>query len=80
MWQRGKIARALAGKIAIAARIDGFSGTNRGGKLKADLEKRVKEIKEKYKSPPTPKPVKVEKRRKQSKRGKRKGRHKGRKH
>jgi len=62
-WQRGKISRALAGKLAIAARIDVFTGINQGEKLKAELEKRVKEIKEKYKTPPI-KPKKFKKKRK----------------
>lgn len=53
-WQRGKIARALAGKLTIAARIDAFSGKYAGDELKADLEKRIEEIKERYKKPPTP--------------------------
>ena len=57
-WQRGKIARALAGKISIAARIDAYSGRYVGDQLKADLDKRVKEIKEKYPKPPR-KPVKA---------------------
>jgi nucleolar protein 56 len=43
-WNRGKIARALAGKLAIAARIDAFSGDSIGNKLKEDLEKRIGEI------------------------------------
>jgi len=51
-WQRGKIARALAAKISMAARIDAFSGVDRSEKLKADLERRVSEIGEKYKTPP----------------------------
>ncbi len=51
-WQRGKISRALAGKIAIAARTDAFSNRYIGDVLKADLEKRVNEIKEKYAKPP----------------------------
>ncbi len=56
-WQRGKIARALAGKISIAARIDAFSGRYIGDELKADLDARVKEIREKYPAPPRkPKP------------------------
>jgi len=59
-WQRGKIARALAGKISIAARIDAFSGRYIGDQLKADLDRRVKEIKEKYPRPPK-KPVRVRK-------------------
>ncbi|WP_456436730.1 C/D box methylation guide ribonucleoprotein complex aNOP56 subunit [Methanopyrus sp.] len=50
-WQRGKIARALAGKLAIAARIDAYSGEYRGDELKRQLEQRVKEIKEKYPKP-----------------------------
>jgi len=51
-WQRGKIARALAGKLAIAARIDAFGGRYAGEDLKADLEKRIEEIREKYAEPP----------------------------
>jgi len=51
-WQRGKIARALAGKLAIAARTDAFGGRYIGEELKADLEKRVEEILQKYAEPP----------------------------
>jgi nucleolar protein 56 len=51
-WQRGKIARALAGKLAIAARTDVFGGRYIGEELKADLEKRVEEILQKYAEPP----------------------------
>jgi len=52
-WQRGKIARALAGKLAIAVRADAFGGGRYvGDRLKADLEKRLEEIREKYKEPP----------------------------
>ncbi len=54
-WQRGKIARALAGKIAIAARADAFGGKYVGDALKADVDKRLAEIREKYKEPPPPK-------------------------
>jgi nucleolar protein 56 len=80
MWQRGKIARALAGKLAIAARIDGFNGPNLGAKLKAELENRVDEIRANYKvAPIRKKPMNVEKRHKMGKRGLRKGRQKGRK-
>jgi nucleolar protein 56 len=52
-WQRGKVSRALAGKLAIAARIDAYGGKFVGDDLKANLERRVKEIKEKYAEPPT---------------------------
>jgi nucleolar protein 56 len=51
-WHRGKIARALAGKLAIAARIDAFGGRCAGEELKVDLEKRIEEIREKYVEPP----------------------------
>jgi nucleolar protein 56 len=53
-WQRGKIARALAGKLSIAARVDAFKGEYIGDRLKADLEKRIDEIKERYEKPPPP--------------------------
>jgi nucleolar protein 56 len=51
-WQRGKIARALAGKLSIAARADAFGDNFIGDRLIASLEKRITEIKEKYKEPP----------------------------
>jgi nucleolar protein 56 len=52
-WQRGKIARALAGKLAIAVRADAFGeGRYIGDSLKADLDKRIEEIRQKYKEPP----------------------------
>ncbi len=51
-WQRGKIARALSGRLSIAARIDAFKGDFRGEILKKELDKRIEEIKEKYGNPP----------------------------
>ena len=54
-WQRGKIARVIAGKLAIAARADAFGGHYIGDRLKADINKRLEEIREKYKEPPPPK-------------------------
>jgi len=51
-WHRGKIARVLAGKLAIAARIDAFGSRYVGEELKADLEKRIDEVREKYAEPP----------------------------
>ncbi len=59
-WQRGKIARALAGKLAIAARVDYFSGEYIGEELKKELEARIDEIKKKYPNPPKRKPRKSE--------------------
>jgi nucleolar protein 56 len=54
-WQRGKIARALAGKIAIAVRTDAFKGKYVGNELKKAVDKRLAEIQKKYKDPPPPK-------------------------
>jgi nucleolar protein 56 len=51
-WQRGKIARALSGKLSIAARIDSFGGEFLGEKLRSDVDRKVEEIKERYKMPP----------------------------
>ncbi len=72
-WQRGKIARALAGKLAIAARVDYFSGEYIAEELKQELERRIQEIKEKYPNPPKRK-AKLEKKKKEKPRGKKKGR------
>jgi nucleolar protein 56 len=52
-WQRGKIARALAGKVAIAIRLDAYNGDYLGEKLLEDFVKRVDEIREKYAQPPS---------------------------
>jgi nucleolar protein 56 len=51
-WQRGKIARAIAGKLAIAVRADAFGGHYVGDRLKADLDRRIEEIRQKYPEPP----------------------------
>ncbi len=61
-WQRGKIARVIAGKLSIAARADAFGGNFIAEKLKDDINKRVEEIREKYKEPPPPKEKKPEQR------------------
>ncbi len=57
-WQRGKIARVIAGKLAIAARADAFGGNYIGERLKAEIIKRIEEIHVKYKEPPAPKEAK----------------------
>ena len=49
-WQRGKVARSLASKLAIAAKLDFFRGEKVEG-LKERLEERIREIREKYPSP-----------------------------
>jgi len=55
-WQRGKIARALAAKLAIAARVDAYSGRFIGQQLVEQINKRIEEIKTKYAQPPPRKP------------------------
>ena len=49
--QRGKIARALAGKLSIASRVDFFSGEFIAPTLVENLEKRIEEIKENFPEP-----------------------------
>ncbi|HNZ61076.1 MAG TPA: C/D box methylation guide ribonucleoprotein complex aNOP56 subunit [Methanofastidiosum sp.] len=51
-WQKGKIARTLAAKIAIAARVDNVNGDFVGDALKDDLMKRIAEIEKKYPNAP----------------------------
>ncbi len=67
-WQRGKIARALAAKLAIAAKIDYFTGRFIGDKLVEELQKRIDEIKKLYAKPPR------RERREERGRGRRRGR------
>ncbi|MDO5861420.1 MAG: ribosomal biogenesis protein [Thermoplasmata archaeon] len=51
-WQRGKIARALAGKVLIAAKIDQYHGEFVGDRLNEEFRTRVAEIRKKYPDPP----------------------------
>ncbi|MDR3074892.1 MAG: ribosomal biogenesis protein [Candidatus Methanoplasma sp.] len=51
-WQRGKIARALAGKILIAAKIDANNGRFMGDILKKEFETRVDDIRRRYPEAP----------------------------
>lgn len=50
-WQRGKIARAVASKVAIAARIDYYRHAGRDATISDKLNTRISEIREKYKEP-----------------------------
>jgi nucleolar protein 56 len=52
-WQRGKIARAVAAKVAIAARIDAYRHAEKDPIIADKLKKRILEIQEKNKLPPT---------------------------
>ena len=60
-WQRGKIARAISTKAAIAARVDVY-GAGRNQMLFEKLNVRIKEIGEKYKEPTEKEPMKVQQR------------------
>jgi nucleolar protein 56 len=81
-WQRGKIARALAAKLAIAAKVDAFSGRFVGDRLNAELRERIDEIKKIYAAPPKKKAAQQPQQRFQAppRRGGRgrEGRHRGR--
>jgi nucleolar protein 56 len=50
-WQRGKIARAVASKVAIAARIDYYRHNGKDSTVYAKLKIRINEIQEKYREP-----------------------------
>ncbi len=53
-WQRGKVARAVAAKAAIAARVDVYSEGSINSTLLERLNVRVGEIGKKYSEPPPP--------------------------
>jgi nucleolar protein 56 len=55
-WQRGKIARAMAAKIAIAAKSDAFGDNFIAEDLKNALDKRVESIRRIYKDQPAKAP------------------------
>ncbi len=50
-WQRGKIARTFASKIALAAKVDGHSDKFIAEELKKELLERIEEIRERYPEP-----------------------------
>jgi len=50
-WIRGKIARVVAGKIGLAAKIDFFSGEFIGEKFAKEIELKINEIEVKYPNP-----------------------------
>jgi nucleolar protein 56 len=50
-WQRGKIARAVASKVAIAARIDYYRHDGKDSTVYDKLKIRIDEIREKYREP-----------------------------
>ncbi|MGD9394830.1 MAG: C/D box methylation guide ribonucleoprotein complex aNOP56 subunit [Candidatus Thorarchaeota archaeon] len=76
-WQRGKIARSLAGKLSIAARIDAYSDRDVGDSLREQFISRVEEIRRQNPEAPSPKP-KPEPKKRREKRGRPKRRRGGR--
>ncbi len=67
-WQRGKIARALSGKLSLASRIDAYADTPTVTNLKEQFESRLAEIQRQNPDPPPPKPPKPPKKQEWSKR------------
>ncbi|MBI2183806.1 MAG: ribonucleotide-diphosphate reductase subunit beta [Thaumarchaeota archaeon] len=53
-WERGRVARVIAGKIAIAARIDAYRGGEESNLAEA-LKRRLQELKSKPRKEPPPK-------------------------
>jgi nucleolar protein 56 len=52
-WQRGKIARTVASKVSIVARIDLYRHGERDYSILEKMNSRIAEIREKYKNPPS---------------------------
>ena len=55
-WQRGKIARSVASKASIAARIDLYRKGEKDIALSDKLKLRINEIQQKYSQPPPERP------------------------
>ena len=74
-WQRGKIARALAGKLSIASRIDAYADRDVGDNLREAFLSRVEEIRKQNPEAPVKqmKPPRPEEKRKPSPRDRDKG-------
>jgi nucleolar protein 56 len=49
---RGKIARALAGKISIAAKVDFYGDRDASAELLSALAERIADIRKRYPNPP----------------------------
>jgi nucleolar protein 56 len=71
-WLRGKIARGVAGKLTIAARVDAYAGEFIGDELALEIQSRIEEIKKKYPSPPKKEVKRKAKKKKKKKKTKKK--------
>ena len=49
---RGKIARMVAGKIGILAKVDHYHGQFIGDKIRADVDRKIETLKKQYPNPP----------------------------
>lgn len=47
-WQRGKIARMVASKVSILAKVDFFGGRVIAGEVEEDVKRKIEEIKRRY--------------------------------
>lgn len=56
-WQRGNIARALAGKALIAAKVDAYGGEFCGDRLAEELAARIETVRRNRPEPPKRKPA-----------------------
>ncbi|MFX1364693.1 MAG: C/D box methylation guide ribonucleoprotein complex aNOP56 subunit [Promethearchaeota archaeon] len=52
IWIRGKIARIVAGKIALSAKVDFFSGEYIADVFSKEIEDKIRELEKKYPNPP----------------------------
>ena len=50
-WQRGSLARAIAGKVSLAARADAFTKRDLSNELRASVEKAARRVEETKKAP-----------------------------
>ncbi|HZY47293.1 MAG TPA: C/D box methylation guide ribonucleoprotein complex aNOP56 subunit [Candidatus Bathyarchaeia archaeon] len=51
-WMRGRASRAVAGKLAIASRMDAYGGSNEGDRMRTALEKKLVDLKDRYQGQP----------------------------
>ena len=70
-WQRGKIARTFAAKIALAVKVDYHSGRDISEELQKQLDRQFELIRQKYPEPPERPVTKAEGPKRRGKKGKR---------
>ena len=68
-WQRGNIARTLASKISLGAKVDFHSGRDISQDLMEKVDRQIEIIRKKYPNPPEPKKSKKRKKRGRKRKG-----------